>query len=410
MPRRCENGFTLIEVIVATAIVALVAGTLGTFFLAGASPAVASAGRDVAAAFDEARRAALAYDAATVVFSPAMSGSGFSARIYRRYPGDPAFGPRNGPTYDSTVAIAETASPLGAPGFAFAIDSSGTVTGLLHFVPGATATTSRACPAAGAFTLLLTDERDVRTIAIPCRLPPSSGAPLALETPPDAALATPTAPQTCPSTQTCTLAAIAPPPVGPTCPPGYANDVTLPGACVLAGPSPAPSSLTTPDPTLTCPPGMTGTAPACILAPPPSSPAPSCTPGPADANGFASCLETDPVRVTGPAITHAGCGTHIPIADPGGSFNVTVDVFQNGGVWGAYDIRIGMIKTAWLDFGHMPVSADCGLKFSLAFTIQSITAVSGNAQSSPQADAGLADQGVGIIVHPPLGAIWGSDT
>src|SRR5471030_2615615 len=107
MPRRCENGFTLIEVLVVTAIVAIAAGTLGTFFLAGASPAVASAGRDVTAAFDEARRAAIAFDAATVVFVPARSGSGYSARIYRRFPGDPQFQPRNGPTYDSTVTISE---------------------------------------------------------------------------------------------------------------------------------------------------------------------------------------------------------------------------------------------------------------------------------------------------------------
>jgi prepilin-type N-terminal cleavage/methylation domain-containing protein len=413
MPRRCENGFTLIEVIVATAIVAIVAGTLGTFFLAGASPAVAAAGRDVTAAFDEARRASLAYDAATVVFAPAASGSGFSARVYRRFPGDPAFGPRNGPTYDSTVTIAETASPLGAPGFAFAVDSSGTVTGFFHFAAGATAFTSRPCPAAGAFTLHLTYERDARTISIPCQLPASSVAPPAFETPPAATFVPPATQQTCPATETCTLVSIAPPSTGATCPPGYASDATLPGVCDLAGPSPAPSGMTTPVASTTCPPGESGTPPACVLPPPPGPSPPACAPGSPDAAGFASCMESEPIRVTGPAVTHGGCGTHIPIADPGGPFTVAVDVFQNGVFWGAYAVRIGMMKTAWLDFSHMPVSADCGLPFSLAFAVQSITAVAGNAQTSPltdTGDAGLADQGVGSILHPPLGAIWGSET
>jgi prepilin-type N-terminal cleavage/methylation domain-containing protein len=410
--RKGEAGFTLIEVIVVTAIVATVAGTLGTFFLAGASPAVASAGRDVAAVFDEARRAAIADDAATVVFAPAAVGSGYSARIFRRFPGDPAFAPRNGPAYESTVTIAETSSPLGAPGFAFAVDSSGTVTGFERFTPGAAAFTSRSCPAGGAFTLHLSRDHAVRVISIPCELPASGAAPPAFETPPPATQTTPFAAQTCPAAQSCTLAVITPPPAGATCPPGYTSDATLAGVCDLAPPSPAPSSVTTPGLPATCPPGETGTPPACVLAPPPGSPPPGCAPGAADAAGFASCVESAPIRITGPAITHAGCGTHVPIADPGGAFAVGVDIFQNGSFWGGYDIRIGTQKTAWLDFGHLPPSADCGLAFSLRFTVQSITAVSGNAQSSPAVDTGdpgLADQGVGSILVPPGGAIWGSD-
>ena len=180
--RAGEDGFTLIEMIVVTAIIAIVAGTLGTFFLAGASPAVAAAGRDVTAAFDEARRTASAFDAATVVFSPAASGTGYSARIYARAPGDPGFAPRNGPTYDSAVTIGETASPLGAPGFAFTVDSHGTVMGYAGFVAGATSFTSRPCPAAGAFTLHLAYDRDVRDVTIPCQLPLSNATPSQTQT------------------------------------------------------------------------------------------------------------------------------------------------------------------------------------------------------------------------------------
>jgi prepilin-type N-terminal cleavage/methylation domain-containing protein len=408
MQRRCENGFTLIEVLVVTSIVAIVAGTLGTFFLAGASPAVASAGRDVAAAFDEARRAALADDAATVVFAPSASGTGYTARVYRRFPGDAAFAPRNGPAYESTVTIAETAAPLGAPGFAFAVASSGTVTGFVHFAPDASVFGSRPCPAGGAFVLHLTYERDARSISVPCRLPASSVAPLASETPPAAPLATPFAPPSCPATENCAIALLSPP-AGATCPPGYDPDPTLPGVCDIAVPSPAPTSVTTPGPLPSCPPGESGVPPGCVIASPPAA----CAPGAADEAGFASCLESDPLHILGPGITHSGCGTHIPIADPGGAFTVVVDVFHDGGYWGSYAILISEAKSAWLDFGHLPPSSDCGLKFSLAFGIQSINAVGGNAQTTPHSDTGdptLTDQGVGSIVHAPLGAIWGSDT
>ena len=219
---RREDGFTLVETIVVTAIVAIVAGTLGTFFLAGTTPAVAAAGRDVAAAFDEARQTAVAFDAATVVFAPAGA-SGYRARVYARFPGDPAFAPRNGPTYDSTVAISETASPLGAPGFAFAIDSHGTVTAFANYAVGESSATSRQCPASGAFALRLAYASDVRVVMVPCRLPVSAGTPVALETPPPAATPAALPSATCPGTETCVLAALTPT-AAATCPPGYTVD------------------------------------------------------------------------------------------------------------------------------------------------------------------------------------------
>jgi len=240
--RRDEAGFTLIEMIVVTAIVVIVAGTLGTFFLAGASPAVAAAERDVDAAFDEARRTAIAGDAATVVFTPAQSGSGFSARVYQRMPGDPQFRARNGPAYASSVTIGETASPLGAPAFAFAVDSSGAVTGFANFVNGAAAYAARACPASGAFTLLLAYERDTRTVAIPCVLAPSASGTPAFQTPAPAFTVTPAPAAICPSGATCNLTAVATGP-GATCPSGYTLDATVPGLCErVVAPPPAPTS------------------------------------------------------------------------------------------------------------------------------------------------------------------------
>jgi prepilin-type N-terminal cleavage/methylation domain-containing protein len=413
--RGCEAGFTLIEMIVVTAIIVIVAGTLGTFFLAGASPAVASANRDVTAAFDEARRTAIAFDAATVVFAPAQSGSGYSARIYQRFPGDPAFQPRNGPAYDSTVTISETASPLGAPGFAFSVDSHGTVTGFANFVAGQTTFTSRPCPPAGTFTLQLAYERDVRIVSIPCRLPLSSATPVAFETPPAAATATPFVAQTCPSTQTCTLAVVTPPPGGATCPPGYTADATTLGVCDLAGaPSPAPSSVTTPGSAPTCPPGDSGTFPNCVpIATVTPTPSGRCLAGASDPAGYATCLESNPVRATGPTVTHQSCGTHTPTTDPGPSFSIAVDVFRNGDLWAIYGVDIRTLKVPWLDFAESPPAQNCGLLYTLQFSIADVTALSGNAQTSPVADtgdAGLSDDGVGSIINPPVGTIWGSNT
>lgn len=258
--RRDEAGFTLIEMIVVTAIVVIVAGTLGTFFLAGASPAVAAAERDVNAAFDEARRTAVAYDAATVVFTPARSGSGFSARVYQRMPGDPQFRARNGPEYASSVTIGETASPLGAPAFAFALDSSGSVTGFANFVAGAVTYAARPCPASGAFTLLLAYERDTRSVTIPCALAPTGSTPVALQTPAPAFTATPPPAPACPSGMTCSMTAVSPGP-GVACPSGYAPDAAVPGLCDGVVPPPAatstPTTSSTPSPPPTVP--ATGT-------------------------------------------------------------------------------------------------------------------------------------------------------
>jgi prepilin-type N-terminal cleavage/methylation domain-containing protein len=257
--RKCEAGFTLIETIVVTAIIVVVAGTLGTFFLGGASPAVASADRDVLAALGETRRAAAAFDAATLVFAPARSGPGYSARVYARFPGDPDFAPRNGPTYDSTVAISETQAPLGAPGFALAIDSRGAVTGFASFSPGQTAFASHACPAAGVFALQLTYERETRVVDVPCQLPVSASAALVIETPAAGYSPTPFPVQTCPAATTCVLGALAPAPPPPTAAPSTApaTPPAVASTLPIVPPSPPPAGPTA------CPAGFGGIAPAC---------------------------------------------------------------------------------------------------------------------------------------------------
>src|SRR5579871_2216597 len=104
-----DRGFTLVETAVVVGIAALVIAAIGVRSLAGPSVAVAAAADGVVAAFDEARRTAIALDAATVVVAPRAAGTGFAVRVYRRIPGDPAFAPASGPDYESDVSAAEDA-------------------------------------------------------------------------------------------------------------------------------------------------------------------------------------------------------------------------------------------------------------------------------------------------------------
>lgn len=300
--RRDDDGFTLIEVLVVTAIVVIVAGTLGTFFLAGASPAVAAAERDVTAAFDEARRTAIALDAATVVFTP-VRGGGYSARVYRSVPGDPAFAPRNGPDYADNVTIAETASPLGAPAFALSVDSGGTVTGFANYAPGAASYVARPCPPAGTFTLQLLYERDARSVTIPCSLAPSSTAALTLQTPTPAYTPSPFPLAACPAGASCSLPPVAPAPSA-TCPPGYAADASIAGQCDAVAPPPA----VTPTPA----PGPLPTAASTSTPVPASTPAGMIERYSAAADGFSAHIST--LFADGSICDDGGCSVVTAIA------------------------------------------------------------------------------------------------
>ncbi len=243
----------------------VVIGTLGVFFLGGPSPAVASAARDIDDAFAEARETAIAQGEATVVFLPA--GTGFAARVYRQLPGAAAFVAVNGPRYESTVAIAETAAPLGAPGFAFRVDSRGSVTGYASFTPSDTSFTTHACPASGAFVLTLSRGAQRKDVAIPCTISQSTVAVGIVVTPAPALTAPPDAPGTCAPSSACGAPLTQ---VNATCPPGYTPDAT-PNVC--DSPSPAP----TPTMTQSCPPDTTGTYPICAPMPVQT---PSVTPPP----------------------------------------------------------------------------------------------------------------------------------
>jgi hypothetical protein len=137
-----------------------------------------------------------------------------------------------------------------------------------------------------------------------------------------------------------------------------------------------------------------------------------CVPGAPDANGFASCIAANPLKVLGPSIARTGCGTHTPVTDPGPSFDVEVDVFQGGAIWGTYTIGLSTAKGEWLDVAVIPPATICGLIYTLAFSIDGITPTAGSAVNSPYADTSdpaLAQQGVGAILFAPAGQ-WGTNS
>jgi type II secretory pathway pseudopilin PulG len=400
--RAREAGFTLLEILIVTGVIVLIAGAAGTFFLGGATPAVASAQRDIVAALDETRQTAIAFDTASLVVMPAPAGSGYRARVYARTPADADFRARNGPSYDSTVALAETAAPLGTPGFALTFDGHGNVTGLARFAPGAATYATFACPGTGAFALRLSDEHQVRTVDVPCRLDASAATPVAFSTPPAAATPVAVASPTCPSTAGCSRGVLLPPATPPTCPPqstgSFPNCILLP---VVPTPVPTGGSTSAPAPPSPQPSAIPTLVPG------------NCVAGPVDANGFASCIAGNPLHITGPAITKRGCGTHTPVNDPGAAFAVEVDIFENGSLWGAYRVSFTTGKGVWLDVADLPPDAVCGLTYTLAFHIDAIVPLGGNAQTTPSADTGdpaFAQQGVESILFAPLGGGWGSNS
>lgn len=249
-----EAGFTLIEIVIAVALIALAGGAAGTFFLGGATPVVASATRDLTAALDEARRTAEAFDTASLVIVPAPAGAGFHARVYRGAPGDSSFRAQSGPDYASTAAIAETSVPLGAPPFAFAFGRRGSA---IAFTNVLTAPAPHACPARGAFSLHVSSRREARDVAIPCALAVSETAAVAFAAPLPPWTAPPEPDRRCPEPAGCTpllLAAGTP----ATCPPGTFADAAQPGLCDRAAATAAPAPTPTP-----CPLGFSGSAPAC---------------------------------------------------------------------------------------------------------------------------------------------------
>ena len=245
-----ERGFTLIETIVVVAIVSFV--VFGVWSLAQPSVAVAAAHDGLGAAFDEARAAALASDAATVVIALTPDGKSFSAQVFAHEPGGAGFAPRTGPTYEGRdVSLSETAAPLGPPGMAFGLSHFGEVVGYAHYTVGDANVTAEPCPSSGAFVLHLQRSAQATQYAIPCRRAVSAAVPAVSQTPAPTITPDPPSAGTCPPSRLCSLPPVQGP-APPACPSGYQADPTVSGECDLIAtaqsPTPAPASSATPQP------------------------------------------------------------------------------------------------------------------------------------------------------------------
>jgi prepilin-type N-terminal cleavage/methylation domain-containing protein len=155
--RESQRAFTLIETLVACAIVATLL-LAGGFWMMGLHPgALAQAATDYDAAMSGARAlAAASSNGATLVFAPISGRSGFALRVYGGRPsGSNAVQPTTTMPVTSDATVSE--KTLGAPPFAIFVGASGHVSGKASYptvdasgnATFTTIATEPACPAGG---------------------------------------------------------------------------------------------------------------------------------------------------------------------------------------------------------------------------------------------------------------------
>jgi len=112
---RTERGFSLIEVIVAVGVVALIALGGAGLTLSSRSLAVSSSALRFDALLDAARTTARAFEyGVTIAFVPDAFGDGFRAQLYENRPGTAPLLASTIPALEARVALRETET-LGCP-------------------------------------------------------------------------------------------------------------------------------------------------------------------------------------------------------------------------------------------------------------------------------------------------------
>jgi prepilin-type N-terminal cleavage/methylation domain-containing protein len=249
------RGFTLIEVLIAVAVVAMVTvGAVGAT-MGARSLAVSTTAAHFDALLDAARTTAREYDGGvTIVFEPDAYGDGFTARVYGRRPSVGPLLTTDVPILDGRVTLTET-ELLGTPAFALAMHANGKVGGIRGNVLAGAAGAENACPAAGMYTLVFRYGGATAQRTIPCTIALVATGPVAYVNPPAASPLPPPTPNAC-ITSGCIPTPPPEPTVITTCPPGYL--ATSQTSCAPI--TPQPTSV----PIATCPPGYSGTYPDCI--------------------------------------------------------------------------------------------------------------------------------------------------
>ncbi len=226
-----DHGFSLIEIVITVAIVAMAVAAGVAVSLGARSFAVSTAAAEFDHLLDSARTIARETQGATLVFAPDAYGDGTEVRVLTAGP--------NGTLVATTMPIVHTRAAieeasLGTTPFAFVVHASGSLGGRPGYRLGdSTASGEVGCPAAGTFHFVIRAAGAAAERLIPCRINLAATGPLAIATWPPAVIAPPPTPCGGPC-QPSTLPT--PPSSSPTCPPNFTPS---PGGCA---PSPAPGA------------------------------------------------------------------------------------------------------------------------------------------------------------------------
>jgi prepilin-type N-terminal cleavage/methylation domain-containing protein len=223
-----DRGFTLIELMIAVAVIAMTAAAGIGISLASRSFAVTAAATEFDQFLDSARTMARDLQGATLAFAPDAYGDGTEVRLLTSGP--------NGtlvtttlPVLHARVIIEETES-LGQPPYAFVVHANGALGGRPGFRAGNSTSSSAevGCPASGAFHFLIHTANASADRYVPCRVALAAAGPVALASwPPIPVVAPPT-----PCGSGCSPTALpTAPSSSPSCPPNF---TPISGGCAPA--------------------------------------------------------------------------------------------------------------------------------------------------------------------------------
>jgi type II secretory pathway pseudopilin PulG len=225
-----EGGFTLVEIVIAVAIVATTVAAGFGISLASRSLAVSTAAGEFDQFLDSARTMARDLDGTTLAFTADAYGDGTEVRLLAGGPNSPP-SPTTVPPLHTRATIEESES-LGKAPFALIVHASGSLSGRPGYRVGDTTTADVGCPASGAFHFVIKAAGGSADRFVPCRTKLAANGPVTLTSWPLA----PTAPSPTPcSGPGCTPASLPGVPSStPSCPPNF---VPVPGGCAPAPPS-----------------------------------------------------------------------------------------------------------------------------------------------------------------------------
>nr|MDQ6926451.1 type II secretion system GspH family protein [Candidatus Eremiobacteraeota bacterium] len=180
-----EGGFTLIEIVIAVAIVATTVAAGFGVSLASRSLAVSTAAGEFDHFLDSARTMARELDGATLAFTSDAYGDGTEVRVFAGGPnGAPS--PTTLPPLHARAVIEETEA-LGKVPFAFIVHANGALSGRPGYRAGDTTANDVDCPASGAFHFVIHAAGGSADRFVPCRVRLAANGPVTLTTWPTAA-------------------------------------------------------------------------------------------------------------------------------------------------------------------------------------------------------------------------------